>query len=1351
MIRKISLLFTFLLLFSASLHSVVDMNEVVFTHIGTEKGLSQNTVFDITQDTKGNMWFATNDGVNRYNGYTCTVFQHDVTDSTSIANNIIHSILTDSKGRIWVATRNGLSYYNEEKDYFINFEYLKEGQRQEFMKIVEADPDHLLLITKRALFLFDIKETSFKEVSLSHIEGPMLLSMLMKQDGIIYVGAREGLFTYCPTESKLSLVYGPFNKRLVNTVWKSAADCLWVGTEGEGLYKINPLTGERKNYRHISSDKRSLASNYVRALRFDEQNRLWVGTFDALSIYDEENDSFTSYKNNPVQPESISQSSVRCIFRDIQGGMWLGTFWGGVNYYHSLKNRFRNMKHIPFQNSLSSDVVNCIVEDAESNLWIGTDGGGLNFYNTTTKKFTSYSLKVEKNNQKVSANNIKAIYIDEKNDLVFIGTHAGGLAILHRRSGEMEYYNSGLSDENVYAIIPDGEDALWIGTLNTLARFRIKERRSVAVSRQKDGAPFQGRRIRVLFRDSKQRIWMGGENGLQVYRQIGEELQLQYVIPKDSPLNDSYISCVYEAHDGMFWIGSREGLYKYNDNTGQVNCYTKRNGLFNDVICGVMEDTFGRLWISSNRGLSCLDTETEIFRNYTGVDGLQNNQFNMLSCCHASDGQMYFGGIKGITTFIPEKLMDNPYTPSVMITDFQLFGSSIRPDDETGILQKNISETDKITLTSSQSSFSIDFVVSNYISGEHNTFAYQLHGYDKQWYISSDRRTVSYTNLPDGTYHFLVKAANNDGRWNEQPTRLEIVVLPVWYKTWWAILLFIIFALAVAAFVFRYFWQRKIMQAQIEQERKDKERQEELNQMKIHFFINMSHELRTPLTLILAPLHEVLARIDDQWTRTQLKYAQKSGKKMLRLVNQLMNYRQAELGVFRLKVQKGNICRLISDAFMSFERLARSRKIDYNLYVEIDDNERIFDARYLELIINNLLSNAFKYTGDGGSITVKVREQNNCLLLQVVDTGIGITQENQKKIFERFYQVHEGGNGSGIGLSLVKKLIELHHGTITLESEVGKGSVFSVYIPQNIVVYREDEWMSDEAEQAMLEKGNVLPDGVQYEVKEINEKETDTDTKDTIKQKERVLIVEDNEDIRRYLAEELRGLFEVCEATNGEEAWKLLNEQEVDVVITDVMMPVMDGVKLTKLIKRNIRTCHIFVLMLTAKTEIEHQLEGLQTGADDYIPKPFVMGILILKIQNFIRARYRILDHYAKSLEVDPHKMTFNALDEAFLKKAVDVVEANMSNPEFLTEDFTSEMGMGRTALHLKMKAITGESTTDFVRKIRFNRACALLKEGRYTVAEISVMVGFSSPSYFTTSFKKYVGCSPGEYSKGKW
>lgn len=1135
MTRKNSLLLILLLFLSAPLFPA-DMGELVFTYIGTEKGLSQNTIFDIAQDAKGNMWFATNDGVNRYNGYTCTVFRHDVADSTSVASSIARSILVDSMERIWIGTRNGLSYYDEEKDYFRNFECIKNGQRQEFMRIVEADSAHLLLVTKSFLFLFDINNSSFKEISLPHLGSPMLFSMLTQQDGTIYVGAREGLFTYSSTEQKINLAYGPFNKRLVNAVWKSSADCLWVGTEGEGLYKINPLTGEMRNYRHISGDERSLASDYVRALRFDEQNRLWIGTFEALSVYDEENDLFASYKHNPVQSGSISQSSVRCIFRDVQGGMWLGTFWGGVNYYHPLKNRFQNMKHIPFQNSLSNNIVNCIVKDAESNLWIGTDGGGLNFYNTTTRKFTFYSLKGENKSRKVSANNIKAIYIDEKNDLVFIGAHAGGLAVFHRKTGEVEYYNSGLSDENVYAIIPDGENALWIGTLNTLARFQIKERKSVVVSRQKDGTPFRCKRIKILFRDSKQRIWIGGENGLQVYQQIDQELQLQHVIPKDSPLNDGYINCVYEAHDGMFWIGSREGLYKYDDKTNRVNCYTRRNGLSNDVICGIIEDTSGRLWMSSNSGLSCFDVVTETFRNYTEVDGLQNNQFNMLSCCRISGGQMFFGGNKGITTFIPEELKDNPYTPSVLITDFQLFGNSVRPEDETGILQKSISETDKVTLTSAQSSFSIDFVVSNYISGEHNTFAYQLEGYDKKWYTSSDRRTVSYTNLPAGTYHFLVKAANNDGKWNEQPTRLEIVVLPVWYKTWWAIMLFVILALGAMAFVFRYFWQRKTMQTQIEQERKDKKRQEELNQMKIHFFINMSHELRTPLTLILAPLQEVLARTDDQWTRTQLKYAQRSGKKMLHLVNQLMNYRQAEQGVFNLKVQEGNICRLVSDVFMPFERLARSRKIDYNLYIEIDEEDYIFDAKYLELIIGNLLSNAFKYTGDGEVITVKLRLQNNSLLIEVIDTGIGIAREKQEKIFERFYQVHNGWNGSGIGLSLVKKLVELHHGTITLKSDVGKGTVFTVCIPQDVALYKEEEWMGSETEQITIGNTDPLLDDTEYEVENINGKDV-VAIENVEKYKERVLIVEDNEEIRRYLMEELKDLFEVCEAGNGEEAW----------------------------------------------------------------------------------------------------------------------------------------------------------------------------------------------------------------------
>ena len=515
--------------------------------------------------------------------------------------------------------------------------------------------------------------------------------------------------------------------------------------------------------------------------------------------------------------------------------------------------------------------------------------------------------------------------------------------------------------------------------------------------------------------------------------------------------------------------------------------------------------------------------------------------------------------------------------------------------------------------------------------------------------------------------------------------------------------------------------------------------------MKMRFFINISHELRTPLTLILAPLQEIINKISDRWTRNQLEYIQRNANRLLHLVNQLMDYRRAELGVFELKVKKENAHQLIQDNFLFYDKLARHKKITYTLHSELEEKEELFDPNYLELIVNNLLSNAFKYTESGQSITVTLKEENNWLVLQVSDTGIGIPINKQGKIFERFYQIESEHVGSGIGLSLVQRLVELHHGHIELDSEEGKGSTFSVYLPQDINIYKPSELVSNDAKN---EEDQVYSTNSK-EMYFIDTEKVENETIETgDKKRGTILIVEDNNEIRHYLSSGLAELFNTLEAGNGEEALEKLKENEVDIIVTDVMMPVMDGIKLCKNVKQNIRTCHIPVIILSAKSETKDQMEGLQMGADDYIPKPFSLAILTTKIQNMMRTRRRMLERYSKSLEVEPEKITFNAMDEALLKRAVAIVEKNMDNIEFSTDEFAREMNMSRSNLHLKLKAITGESTIDFIRKIRFNEAAKLLKDGRYTIAEVSTMVGFNTPSYFATSFKKYFGCLPTEYIK---
>lgn len=1317
-----------------------------FVHIGLNDGLSQSTVVDITQDQKGNMWFATHNGLNKFDGYDFTVYQHNEQDPHSICDDIIRTCITDKQGRIWIGTDEGLSLYDINMDRFENFNYQENGEQISINGIVEVNNKLLLFSRKKKLILFDIETKQY----LKDLPIPTLSSIsptaIYRQDDHIYIGSMQGLFVYSIHTNTLENIAPEILKEIeIYTILKQSPRQLWVGTEGRGLFSINLLTKEVTNYTHNSKIEHSISSNYIRSLCLDSQNTLWIGTLNSLNIYNEKDDNFNIYTSDQLESGKLSQTSVRDIFMDSQGGMWLGTYFGGLNYYHPFKDRFSNIQSTDKENSLNCNIVGCIREDSQNNLWIGTNSGGVNCYNPRTRTFKHYTQK-----EGLGANDVKVIYIDEKNDLVYIGTHTGGLSILNRKSGHIRTICDNRTN-NIYTFEPTKNGEFWISGLDELLRFNPTNMTFTVITKQADGKPFLHNRITDIVRDSKHRLWLISEKGLRVYTEKDGQLQYCSILPEQSPFTYKMTNCICESKlNGIFWIGTRNGIYRFDEKTKEIKQYTTTHGLPNNVVHGIMEDSYGYLWLSTDKGLSRFQPQTEKFRNYTSNDGLQSNQFSNNAYCHTKNGLMYFGGINGITTFQPEQLPDNPYIPSVVITRLKLFNKTVSPGDGTGILEKNISETSSITLTAKQSMFSLDFVVSNYISGNHNTFAYMLKGYDKEWYYTHNSRIVSYSNLPQGTYHFLVKAANSDGKWNEQPTELEVKVLPVWYKTWWAVLLFIVLFLAATVFIFYYFWMRKSMKAQIQMELADKERQKQMNEMKLQFFINISHELRTPLTMILAPLQDVLDKVDDRWIHKQLEHVQKNTNRLLHLVNQLMDYRRAELGVFHLKVRRNVIHLVIKKNFLLYERVAQRKNITYNFHSEIEDQKVLCDPNYLELIINNLISNAFKYTDEGQAITIILKEENDKLMLQVKDTGQGIPLSKQSKIFERFYKVDNEHIGTGIGLSLVHRLVELHHGEIKLDSSEEIGSTFTIYLPNREEAYKPEEFATEadtENGQAIHSTNSAGMFIIDTETDDNEKVALEVEETDELK-RESILIVEDNADIRQYLSNELRQSYLILEAENGEEALHILKEQKIDLILTDVMMPIMDGLKLCKHIKQNLYTCHIPVIMLSAKTDLKEQLEGLQMGADDYIPKPFSMALVTTKIKNLFRTRYRAIEHYSNSLEIEPEKVALNPLDEELLKKAVSIVEQHLDNVEFSTDEFAREMCMSRSNLHLKMKALTGESTNEFIRKIRFNKACKLLKEGRYTVSEVSTFVGFNTPSYFATSFKKYFGCLPSEYGK---
>lgn len=1303
--------------------------QVSFTHIGLEDGLSQSTVLSITQDVQGNMWFATFNGVNRFDGYDFTVYRHETGNAGSIGDNMVYAVKADGKGGVWVGTNNWLSYYDADRDAFRNYRCPQKEEDVRVMQIADVDDSRLLVNTSAGLYVFHVADTSFVQSGLPADLFRLKATAIYRSKDSLYIGAKDGLWMYSFASRTLEHLHAlPLGRKEILTLLQHG-NHLWIGTEGDGLYRMDRTTRELRHYTAGGPD--GLSSNFVRSLALDARNRLWVGTFTSLDIYDEATGRFQVYTSNRRQNRSLSQSSIRSIFMDSQGGMWLGTYFGGLNYYHPLRERFRHIRFSPEGNSLNDNVIGCITEDRKGNLWIGTNNGGVNYYDIRSGEYTYYTKE-----QGLGSNDVKAIYVDEQAGKVYIGTHTGGLNILDRRTGRIESLmpeTTRLTNMNVFAIQPcaDGRH-LWIGTLEGLVHF---DKATKTFSDIKGNVSLGVKRIRTLLLDQENRLWVGGEDGLAVCSGKGDSLSSVRMVSGESAFESATVYGVFEASDGDIWIATRNGLYGFSAGRDSVVHYSVADGMPDAIVYGVLEDEKHRLWISTDNGLSCFDPESRKFRNFTDVDGLQSNQFTPYACCLASSGEMYFGGINGITAFHPERLQDNPYAPRAVISELRLFGDPVHPNDQTGILQKHISLTDRITLNHKQSSFALSFVVSNYIADKHNTFAYKLDGYDKRWFVVDDnQRWATYANLPHGTYNFLVKVANNDGKWCDEVTSLEIKVLPAWYQTWWAIALFALMIIGVITLVIRFYWERA-----------DKVRQKELQEVKTRFFINISHELRTPLTLIVAPLQDLLDKVTDKWVRSQLEYMKRNTDRLLHLVNQLMDYRRAEKGVFELRVKCINVGQIVEKNFRYYEPLARKKHIDYNLRSELGGRQVWCDASYIELILNNLLSNAFKYTNDGQSIFVNLKAAGDDLLLQVQDTGVGIPVNKQAKIFERFYQVESEHIGSGIGLSLVQKLVELHHGRIEVDSAVGKGSCFSVYLPLSREAYAEEELSGGTQQEEPVYSTNARDMYIvdTEEALEPAESDVDTDRKETI------LVVEDNDEIRHYMSHGLERFFIVKEVENGEEAVELLKTEEISLILTDVMMPVMDGIQLCKYVKQNLKTCHIPVIILSAKAEVKDQLDGLQVGADDYIAKPFSLSVVVMKIKNILRTHYRAIEHFSKSLEIEPEKIALNRLDEEFLSKAVSVVEKNLEKPDFSADDFALEMGMSRSSLHLKMKGITGESTTEFIRKIRFNQACKLLKEGRYNVAEISTMVGFSTPSYFSTSFKKYIGCMPSEYAKG--
>ncbi|MES2774081.1 MAG: two-component regulator propeller domain-containing protein [Bacteroidota bacterium] len=1322
-----------------------------FRSISVDKGLSQSTVYAITQDTLGFMWMATQDGLNRYNGESFSVYHPDDKNPQSLRSNYIRSLFVDHNGQLWIGGDKGISRYNNSSDQFQNYQPVRKPGDW-YISCIAEDASGTIWAGSSAgeIFQADPSKNELKPYPFEAAgAGIRSISSLCYFQQSLYAGTDAGLFKFVNGSNQIEKVALVPGKQLINDMFIDGLR-LWVGTEGNGLFCLDESKRAIEHYTAAPSQEKSLPNNDVRCIKKDARGNIWIGTFRGLSILDPKTGNFENYAHQPATPYSISQNSVRCLYQDKQQGMWLGTFYGGVNYYHPDDIKFNLLNQNSGKLSLNDQVVNVIKEDGRGNFWIGTNDKGLNYWNRQTNTIDYYSYN-ESGHSELSSNNVKSIVFDDQGKLL-VGTHNAGLDILDPVSRRVtvlrhdENNQRSISGDMVYALLKDDKSRIWVGTRTGLDLFDPASQDFNHIVADKAGKRLSSNEIAYLFQDSRGRIWAGTTNGVTWFLPDNPE----FAVFPGSMLSNEVVNCIAEDKKNRIWIGTRNGLNLFDESRQSFITSSDRPELLKGTIYGIIADEENNLWITTNRGIACLNPDTKSLQWYDSKDGLQSNQFNLYAFCKASDGMLLFGGINGISYFYPSTIRQQQLQLKVSFTGLEVLNKAINPDDGSGILSVHIDKTNSLELAHDQKQFTIVFNAFNYISAGRTSYQYKLDGFDADWQ-QADLPKASYRNLPSGKYVLAVRAIGPNGETSPVRT-LKITILAPWYATKLFYFLVLVLIASGSYFTYRILFERKRTLQQLKMERMERDKLDYFNQVKTDFFTNVSHELRTPLTLILAPLEEMMRKpTADKQLGKQYKTMFLNARRLYQLVNQLFEFRKTEMGTRKLQVSKADLVHFTHEIHSSFQPLAETNRIRFEYNSTEAGLTFFFDKDAMEKILFNLLSNAFKYTAAGGLIKIDLSKNESEAIISVTDTGQGIAQEHIDKIFDRYYQVNnaEMNLGSGVGLAFTKRLVELHHGQISVQSRFGEGSSFTVTIPLADEVYQADEHSASQVYDSSptpAEKDVVAFNAMQDDPDETTAASEAQTGPVRTGEMEKLLIVDDNHDIVDYLSTYFGSMYAVQTAYDGKQALEMLESQQVDLVICDVMMPEMDGLHFCKRVKKNIQTSHIPVILLTAKTETGQQIKGLEMGADDYMTKPFSINLLEAKVQGILRSRRRLREYYLSSKEVIPEKVAFNSMDEEFLKNAIAIVETNLSEPDFSVDKFSREIGMSRSNLYLKLKAITGESVTDFIKRIRFKKAVELLEERRHTIAEIAYMSGFNSPSYFSTAFKQYYDCMPTEY-----
>nr|WP_321410181.1 two-component regulator propeller domain-containing protein [uncultured Carboxylicivirga sp.] len=1345
---------TFLLVSILSVSAYSQFSQYRFESLDTDDGLSNNSVNSILQDSRGYIWFGSYYGLNRYDGYEINTFYHKHDESNTISDNFITSLAEDDEGDIWIGTKFGLNRFHHDTEqistFYVDTLQGKSITNNQIGALLMDDQNRLWIGTMGGGLNSYNKETNtFEAFQQNHSQYNYInyISALCNgSDDELWMGTYgNGLSLYNKDSEKFK--HFSFENMQINSLLDDGLGFIWIATNNMGLYKFS-----KENHQFIKLNLNKGGNdniNIIMSLSLSQDGKILASIDgDCIYVIDQTNDQVTYNTELAKAFRGLDTKAVYTVYVDGNGLYWIGTIGKGIRLLNLDRNRFTYFTNEPNNpSSLSEDAVISLLQDNKDRIWIGTDGGGLNLFEINSGKFKRYTQL----SSNLKSNVIKRLFEDIKGN-IWLGTYGGGLALFNPSNGNFNSYNPIEPTKNeelylsVWSIGQQEANQLWVGTLgNGLFNFDIQSKEFKPL---KEIFPALGYvlndYILSLKVDSKNNLWIGTSNGVYVwYYQTKQYKRWLFDEINNSGVGKNAILTINESRDGNMWLGTNGGgVIIIDPPNGTFNELGIKDGLAQEQVYDIKQDNNNRIWIATQGGISKYDIKTGRFQNFDNRDGLIGSAFNTLMI---TDSDLIFAGsVKGLNYFNPNITKENAYVPNVQLTNLLINNVPVKVGSANSPLTKNIADTKELVLNHKQNNFGIEFVAINYYS-EKNTYSYLLENSSESWSENSTNRIAKYNNLKPGNYTFRVKAANNDGIWSHSETILHIKVLAPWWKRWYAFLAyFLTLGIIIYAYI-RYSILWIDLKRKLQFESMESQRIKELNQMRLQFFTNISHEFRTPLTLIAGPLEALRKRLTlDNDDKELFVIMHKNTNLLLRLINQVMDFRKVETGSMELNVTTGDIISFIKDSAQAFSYMASEQKIDFKIKTDIENLVIQFDEDVIEKVIYNLLSNAFKYGKENGEVILSIsvekcdgKVDSNCLLIEVIDDGPGIQADNPDKVFEQYKQfnqgIHKHKPGTGIGLPLAKSLVKLHGGTLNVKSEKGIGTTFTASIPF-LIDKREKESQNNQKHfEVPLAIVNPTPNSEPY--KEVKHKYT-------------LIIIDDNGEVINYLNSILRNHYNIIKAYDGEQAHKSILNRSVDLIITDVMMPKLNGIELCQLVKNDIQTSHIPVIMLSAKSSVENRIEGISIGADAYLPKPFNPDLLIAYIENLLHSREKLKELFTGNSIIVPSEVTSSGIDEKFVTKALEIVKANMADETFGVIELGNELNMSRSNLHRKLKALTGKSTSDFIRTIRLKEGAIKLISTDLQIAEIAYQVGFNSSSYFIKSFKKEFNMSPGQYKQ---